>query len=74
MARKKQFKEIKQLRKDIQGNRTDLDNAIQGDRQQLRNTLAEHRDLQLGFQNLPPIVRLIISTYIYLTYMILESY
>ncbi|KAF5280526.1 hypothetical protein FQR65_LT00277 [Abscondita terminalis] len=55
IARKKQSKEIKQLRKDIKINREELDNAIQGDRQQLRNTLAEHRDLQLGFQNLPPI-------------------
>ncbi|KAK5642351.1 hypothetical protein RI129_008518 [Pyrocoelia pectoralis] len=55
IARKKQLKEIKQLRKDIKGNREELDNAIQGDRQKLRNALAEHRDLQLGFQNLPPI-------------------
>ncbi|KAB0796263.1 hypothetical protein PPYR_10324 [Photinus pyralis] len=55
IARKKQLKEIKQLRKDIKDNRAELDNAIQGDRQKLRNALAEHRDLQLGFQNLPPI-------------------
>ncbi|KAK4876929.1 hypothetical protein RN001_009435 [Aquatica leii] len=55
IARKKQIKEIKQLRKDIKSNRAELDNAIQGDRQKLRNTLAEHRDLQLVFQNLPPI-------------------
>lgn len=56
MARKKQIKELKQLRKDIKSNREDLDNAIQGDRQQLRNTLQEHRDLQLTFQNSHPLV------------------
>ncbi|KAF2879348.1 hypothetical protein ILUMI_26818 [Ignelater luminosus] len=55
VARKKQVKELKQLRKDIRSNREDLDNAIQGDRQQLRNTLQEHKDLQLTFQNAHPL-------------------
>ncbi|XP_023012491.1 uncharacterized protein [Leptinotarsa decemlineata] len=54
IAKKKQIKELKALQKDIENNRRDLDNAIRGDKQKLRNTLAEHREMQLAFQNAQP--------------------
>lgn len=51
--RKKQFREIKDLKKDIENRRDKLKNLIQGDRQELRNALAEHRNMQLAYQELP---------------------
>ncbi|CAH1169966.1 unnamed protein product [Phaedon cochleariae] len=54
IARKKQVKEVKNLQKEIENNRKTLDNAIRGDKQKLRNTLAEHRQMQLAFQNAQP--------------------
>lgn len=54
IAQKKQSKEAKNLQKEIEANRKDLDNVIRGDKQKLRNTLAEHREMQLAFQNAQP--------------------
>lgn len=56
IARKKLKKQIKNLRKEIVEQRAALDNAIQGNKQRLRNTLAENRNLQLAYQNTTPIV------------------
>lgn len=57
VLRKKQLKELKTLQKDVIQYREDLDNAIRGDRQQLRNCLQEHRGLQLAYQDLHPHVK-----------------
>lgn len=54
VAAKKQHRNLVTLRKTIELDRKELDNAIAGDRQGLRNTLAEHRDMQLAYQNTPP--------------------
>lgn len=54
ISQKKQSKEVKILQKEIEQNRRDLDNAVRGDKQKLRNTLAEHREMQLAFQNSQP--------------------
>lgn len=54
IAQKKQARELKMLQKQIEQNRRDLDNAIRGDKQKLRNTLAEHRTIQLAYQNSQP--------------------
>ncbi|EFA00628.1 uncharacterized protein LOC663840 [Tribolium castaneum] len=54
VASKKQYKGLQALRKSIETDRHKLDNAIGGDRQKLRNTLAEHRELQLAHQNSDP--------------------
>lgn len=53
-AQKKQSKELRILQKDIELSRKDLDNAVRGDKQKLRNTLADHREMQLAFQNSQP--------------------
>ncbi|KAK9885949.1 hypothetical protein WA026_013824 [Henosepilachna vigintioctopunctata] len=54
VTKRRQAKELKQLQKEIEVNRGVLDNAIRGDKQQLRNTLAEHREMQLAYQNHQP--------------------
>ncbi|KAL1517596.1 hypothetical protein ABEB36_001337 [Hypothenemus hampei] len=54
VAEKKQSRELKKMQKDIDQNRKDLDNAIRGDKQKLRNTLADHREMQLAYQNSQP--------------------
>nr|CAI5850002.1 unnamed protein product [Callosobruchus analis] len=54
IAQKKQTKELKGIQREIEQNRKDLENAVQGDKQKLRNTLAEHREMQLAFQNSQP--------------------
>ncbi|XP_044758332.1 uncharacterized protein LOC123316355 [Coccinella septempunctata] len=54
VTKRRQTKELKQLQKQIETNRGVLDNAIRGDKQQLRNTLAEHREMQLAYQNHQP--------------------
>lgn len=51
---KKQVQQIKLLREDIVENRADLENAIRGDRQQLRNALSEHKEMQLTYQGFHP--------------------
>lgn len=51
---KKQNRELKNIQKEIEKNRQDLDNAIRGDKQKVRNILAEHKEIQLAFQNAPP--------------------
>ncbi|KAJ8924673.1 hypothetical protein NQ315_000824 [Exocentrus adspersus] len=51
---KKKNKELKNIQKEIEKNRQDLDNAIRGDKQTVRNILAEHKEIQLAFQNAPP--------------------
>lgn len=45
---------LKQISKDIVTSRKSLDNAIGGDKQNLRNALQEHKDLQLAYQHLDP--------------------
>ncbi|XP_017780163.1 PREDICTED: myosin-11-like [Nicrophorus vespilloides] len=52
LAKKKHVKELLQLQKDINQNRSDLENAMTGDRQRIRNILAEDRKLQLAYQEL----------------------
>lgn len=54
VAEKKQYKELKNIQIDIEENRKILDNAICGERQKLRNTLAEHRELQLAYDKSQP--------------------
>ncbi|KAL3275136.1 hypothetical protein HHI36_019905 [Cryptolaemus montrouzieri] len=54
VTKRRQAKELKQLQKQIETNRGVLDNAVRGDKQQLRNTLAEHREMQLAYQNHQP--------------------
>ncbi|XP_018331904.1 uncharacterized protein LOC108741563 [Agrilus planipennis] len=55
VARKKQKKELKNLQKEIERQRHDLDNAIRGDRQMLRTTLQENRAMQLAYQDMHPL-------------------
>lgn len=52
------------LEKEIHNQRVELENAITGDKQRLRNTLSEHKALQLAYQNLPPTVCFIIYIFI----------
>lgn len=52
--KKKTRKELLDIQKDIVQKREQLSNLIRGDRQQLRNRLHEHRELQLKYQNLHP--------------------
>ncbi|CAH1955951.1 unnamed protein product [Acanthoscelides obtectus] len=54
ISQKKQTKELKGIQREIEQNRKDLENAVQGDKQKLRNTLAAHREMQLAFQNSQP--------------------
>ncbi|CAG9763322.1 unnamed protein product [Ceutorhynchus assimilis] len=54
VAEKRQQRELKKLQKEIEQNRKDLDNAIRGDKQKLRNTLADHREMQLAYHNSQP--------------------
>ncbi|ERL88196.1 uncharacterized protein LOC109544771 [Dendroctonus ponderosae] len=54
VAEKKQIRELKKMQKEIEQNRKDLDNAIRGDKQKLRNTLSDHREMQLAYQNSQP--------------------
>ncbi|XP_030765981.1 myosin-1-like [Sitophilus oryzae] len=54
VAEKKQIRELKKLQKEIEQNKHDLDSAIRGDKQKLRNTLAEHREMQLAYQYSQP--------------------
>ncbi|KAG5889574.1 hypothetical protein JTB14_018558 [Gonioctena quinquepunctata] len=54
IAKKRQIKEAKSIQREIENNRKELDNAVRGDKQKLRNTLAEHREMQLAFQNAQP--------------------
>ncbi|KAJ8962954.1 hypothetical protein NQ314_005671 [Rhamnusium bicolor] len=54
IEQRKQTKEVKNIQKEIDENRKTLDNAIRGDKQNLRNILAEHREIQLAYQNAEP--------------------
>lgn len=56
ISKKKQRRFLKQVHKNIINDRKKLDNATNGDRQQLRNTLQEHKSLQLAYQNLYALV------------------
>lgn len=56
VANKKQQQLLKQLHKDIVLNRQKLDNAFRGDKQQIRNVLQEHRNMQLAYQELHALV------------------
>lgn len=53
---KKYDKEIKSLKKEILDNRFNLDNAIYGDKQIIKNILAEYEEFRLAFQDLEPTV------------------
>nr|XP_008190919.2 PREDICTED: uncharacterized protein LOC662435 [Tribolium castaneum] len=54
VTRRKLTRLIKDLQRAVYNDRRELDNQIRGDKQKLRNTLAEHRELQLAFQNSQP--------------------
>jgi len=54
VAEKQQQRQLKKKQKELQQNRKALDNAIRGDKQKLRNTLSDHREMQLAFQNSQP--------------------
>lgn len=47
----------RELQEDIAKSRADLDNAVRGDRHQLRNVLREYREMQLTCGNNLPKVR-----------------
>lgn len=51
---KKQQKELKRIQEEIFENRKTLNTAIHGDRQKLRNTLQDHRELQLALDKSQP--------------------
>lgn len=51
---KKQQKQLKTIHKDITEKRAQLDNAIKGDRQLVRNKLQDHQDMQMKYQNIHP--------------------
>ncbi|KAJ8951279.1 hypothetical protein NQ318_008182 [Aromia moschata] len=48
---KKLFKELKTLQHQIEGDRKILESAIRGDKQRLRNTLADHKKMLLAHQH-----------------------
>lgn len=54
LEKKQQKQLLKKLTKNIVTARKSLDDAIGGDRQNLRNALQNHKDLQLAFQDLQP--------------------
>lgn len=54
VIKRRQTKELKQIQKQIENNRGVLDNAVRGDKQKLRNTLADHKEMQLAYQNHQP--------------------
>ncbi|XP_063920466.1 uncharacterized protein LOC135135374 [Zophobas morio] len=54
VATKRQSKGLQSLRKAIDVDRNELNNAVVGDRQHLRNILADCKELQLAYQNLEP--------------------
>lgn len=47
---------IKNYKKSIIDNRAKLDNAIYGDKQVIRNSLAEYAEFRLAFRDLNPVV------------------
>lgn len=53
VEQKKQYKDLKKLQRNVEKHRKELDNAIGGDKQQLRNTLREHKEMQMAYENLP---------------------
>ncbi|CAH0547270.1 unnamed protein product [Brassicogethes aeneus] len=53
VEQKNQYKDLKKLQKNVELHRKELDNAIAGDKQQLRNTLIEHKEMQMAYENLP---------------------
>ncbi|KAJ3662856.1 hypothetical protein Zmor_007178 [Zophobas morio] len=54
VTRKKVQRELKDLAKKVFTDRYALDNVDRGDKQKLRNTISDHRELQLAFQNSQP--------------------
>lgn len=56
VAARKQKMELRELKKDIESGRNHLQAMIKGDKQKLRNALAEHKDMQLAYQELPALV------------------
>lgn len=56
VAERKQKIELKKLKKEIEASRNKLQNVIIGDKQEVRNALAEHRSMQLAYQELPTLV------------------
>lgn len=49
--KKRYSRDIRQLRKDISNKRQELEVAVYGDKQFLRNAFQEHRRLQLTYMN-----------------------
>lgn len=49
-------KQIKKLKQDIIEDRQNLDSACYGDKQVLRNILADHDEFNLAYKDLPPTV------------------
>lgn len=56
VAQRKQKFQWKQLKKDIESSRKKLQGVTIGDKQKVRNTLAEHKSMQLAYQELPTLV------------------
>lgn len=56
VAERKQKFEWKTLKKDIESSRNKLQGMIFGDKQERRNALAEHKRMQLAYQELPALV------------------
>lgn len=54
MLRRKTHKELLDIQYDIAKKREQFGNLLKGDRQQLRNQLQEHKELQLKYQNFHP--------------------
>lgn len=54
-ARKQKF-ELKALKRGIENSRNQLQQVIVGDKQETRNALAEHKRMQLAYQELPTLV------------------
>lgn len=60
---RKQKMQLKALKNDIETSRNRLQGLIIGDKQELRNTLAEHKPMQLAYQELPALVHLLPSLF-----------
>lgn len=60
IKRKKQKLLLKKLQRDVARSKKELDNAIKGDQQNIRNALAAEKPLQQAFQGLSPTVNICI--------------
>lgn len=54
ITQRKLTRAIKDMQNAVHMGRWALDNAVRGNKQNLRNTLSEHKELQLAYQNSQP--------------------